>query len=73
MGRDDGHVWHEQHDAKGKPEHFIAGPTLTIPSGASSPDYGAPRQTPMLAGRVAATGREGAHLSKAGRSTISGS
>src|SRR6185503_16203436 len=61
-GREDGHVWHEDEGEEG--ESSLA-PSLhaysMLSSGTRSRDLarGAPRQTPMLAGRVAAPGPYG--------------
>jgi len=59
-GRDDGHVWRE---LKGRysnnTAHFRAGPSLAL--GLEPEPYGVARQTPMLAGRVAALGPYGWH------------
>ena len=63
-GRDDGHVWREQFRRNVIPERtFLAGPSLSLST--ADPDspqhYGMARQTPMLAGRVAAAGPYGWH------------
>lgn len=60
-GRDDGHVWREkQHWTFA---HFNAGPALELarPTGVDAPQFGFPRQTPMLAGRVNPLGPYGWH------------
>jgi cytochrome c peroxidase len=60
-GRDDGHVWREFHASisDSDPSHFRAGPSLAV--GMEQQPYGVARQTPMLAGRVAAMGPYGWH------------
>jgi mono/diheme cytochrome c family protein len=66
-GRDDGHVWHEQHWAQEPPYDLgwlSAG--VETGSGAVRTGRGVPRQTPMLAGRVDARrpyGWRGQHVS----------
>jgi cytochrome c peroxidase len=61
-GREDGHVWHEQHNRWGG-GGLTAAPTqdhgiVTFKKGRRA---GFPRQTPMLVGRVAAAGPYGWH------------
>jgi DNA-binding beta-propeller fold protein YncE len=66
-GRDDGHVWqeHEVESAPGAAGALTGGPTVTqfsfISPNAFKIYRGHPRQTPMLAGRVAARGPYGWH------------
>jgi hypothetical protein len=60
-GRDDGHVWHEvrfdpSSSMMGDARNFLAA-VANDPEGRT--DVGVPRQTPMLAGRVAAEGPYG--------------
>jgi cytochrome c peroxidase len=65
-GRDDGHVWREAEGRWDKHLHFAAGPSLSIARFDDKPSpYGAARQTPMLAGRVTATGPYGWHAESA--------
>jgi hypothetical protein len=59
-GRDDGHVWHE-HDTDGDRDALgYRSGVVPFPGGAGAA-LGAPRQTPMLAGRVASHGPYGWH------------
>ena len=59
-GRDDGHVWHEVLDEKTRrPTNFLASKNLA--SKTHDGRLGYPRQTPMLAGRVNASGPYGWH------------
>lgn len=62
-GRDDGHIWREIKNVSERwPATFIAGPSLSNADGrADGVKYGFARQTPMLAGRVDATGPYGWH------------
>jgi cytochrome c peroxidase len=66
-GRDDGHVWREKKMRWGGPQDFgfLAGPTLaevfSRGENTEKTDYGAPRQTPMIAGRVQGGGPFGWH------------
>lgn len=62
-GRDDGHVWRETKRRSERFPHFIAGPSVTLPTWPDSEKdpYGFARQTPMLAGRVDAQGPYGWH------------
>ncbi len=65
-GRDDGHVWQEIQDQYSKDHHFFAGPTVLRrdtfeAEGKEVARQGVARQTPMLAGRVAAVGPYGWH------------
>ena len=67
-GRDDGHVWRERKMPYADPKDlgFLAGPTLAEPAfgrngAGDKTEYGAPRQTPMLAGRVPLGGPYGWH------------
>lgn len=53
-GRDDGHVWHHDDETWGGFLHAYAFELRT-----EGPKRGAPRQTPMLAGRVSAAGPYG--------------
>jgi hypothetical protein len=59
-GRDDGHVWHEAIEWE-QERRFFSGKE-NIPDWPSDPQRGGfPRQTPMLAGRLAAEGPYGWH------------
>jgi DNA-binding beta-propeller fold protein YncE/mono/diheme cytochrome c family protein len=61
-GRDDGHVWREQRGESAMSKldgRFLAGPTLSRNEEEKPQNYGAARQTPMLAGRVNAQGPYG--------------
>ncbi len=59
-GRDDGHVWHEEIDEKDRrPIDFLASKYLADKTYDGRLGY--PRQTPMLAGRVNASGPYGWH------------
>jgi cytochrome c peroxidase len=67
-GRDDGHVWREQHPTKSrmdKNQHYLAGPTLSFdpfdPPNRPHDEqpFGVARQTPMLVNRVQALGPYG--------------
>lgn len=58
-GRDDGHVWRELVTKYSSSARFRAGPSLSV--GMEPDPYGFARQTPMLAGRVAAMGPYGWH------------
>lgn len=59
-GRDDGHVWHETIEWE-QERRFFAG-AANVPDSAGDPQRnGFPRQTPMLAGRVAHEGPYGWH------------
>lgn len=63
-GRDDGHVWHEiepdrlQFMSAGDGKIFVSGAAEASKDG-SADKAGVPRQTPMIAGRVAAVGPYG--------------
>lgn len=66
-GRDDGHIWREiKQSTSDVPATFIAGPSLAntdgLPEGVK---YGYARQTPMLVGRVDASGPYGWHAESA--------
>lgn len=60
-GRDDGHVWHQDEQGPGASEGTAEEGRLHAYEieGTQEPGRGAPRQTPMLAGRVAAAGPYG--------------
>lgn len=58
-GRDDGHVWHETEAVGTGHPTFVSGAEVVDNGDPKSAGY--PRQTPMLAGRVAAEGSYGWH------------
>jgi hypothetical protein len=62
-GRDDGHVWHEVEDVDEKRRNFLAHQNLALKTHEGK--LGFPRQTPMLAGRVSASGPYGWHAQAA--------
>jgi hypothetical protein len=62
-GRDDGHVWHEAPDERGDLLRFLASKNLADKT--NDGKLGHPRQTPMLAGRVNASGPYGWHAQNA--------
>lgn len=59
-GRDDGHVWHETIEWENE-RRFFAGPKNIADFPGDPQRNGFPRQTPMLAGRLAAEGPYGWH------------
>jgi cytochrome c peroxidase len=59
-GRDDGHVWHEVVEWEEEKRFFAGKENIADPPGDSQRN-GFPRQTPMLAGRVAHEGPYGWH------------
>ncbi len=63
-GRDDGHVWHETPgESPNETPRFLASKNLAFKT--KEGKLGFPRQTPMLAGRVASTGPYGWHAQNA--------
>jgi hypothetical protein len=58
-GRDDGHVWHEHDSVSGSDALGYRSAAVTFAAGTTA--LGVPRQTPMLAGRIAAHGPHGWH------------
>ena len=59
-GRDDGFVWHEMPKSEFEKDHLLIGTPFALDaSGEQVKELGQARQTPMLAGRVAATGPYG--------------
>jgi len=60
-GRDDGHVWHEADGASTNRNFFAGSDNVPIWDQEKLAGGGYPRQTPMLAGRVAAEGPYGWH------------
>jgi hypothetical protein len=58
-GRDDGHVWHEVDTTGVKGAAKVAAPRIFVGGSGTLDVGGAPRQTPMLAGRLASPGPYG--------------